>query len=562
MKVKLLLIVVCLLATSLLKSQNLEWVKTFGGNESDYGISMYVDDEGNVYTTGSYSGTVDFDPGEGVTNLTAVDLIDVFVQKLDASGNLLWAKSFGGTFAEQGLGISVDGDGNVYTTGHFNGTADFDPSEEIFEITSSGSNDIFVQKLDANGNFVWANAYGNPFPIFVLAICSDADGNVFTTGRFQGIVDFDPSEGKMEIESNGSWDTFVQKLDTDGNFVWAKTFGGSTFEIGYSIAADADGNVYTTGVFDNTTDLDPSEEVSSFTSIGLYDSYIQKLDEDGNFIWAKTFGGISSDVATYIQLDANGNIIIAGRYDGTADFDPTDGIFNLTAVGSVDAFVMKLDSDGEFVWANSIGGGSFDQSTAVNVDNNGHVYTTGTFNETVDFDPSDGTSNLTSKGGEDVFVQKLDAGGNFVWVIAFGGETADNSRAIGLDDSDNVYTSGYFDGTTDFDPSEATLEVTSNGLTDVFIQKIRQSTTGIIEVANGVSVTAYPNPSEGIVHITFEKPLDNIEIIMTDLLGNEVFSKKYDRVANEDLQINGASGTYYLKVITPESQSVVKIVKK
>ncbi|MEI8024114.1 MAG: SBBP repeat-containing protein, partial [Actinomycetota bacterium] len=134
-------------------------VSVFGGTGIDSGGSVAVDSSGNIYTTGSFEGTVDFDPGVGTANLTAVAFSDVFVSKLDASGNYVWAKSFGGTDYDSGGSVAVDSSGNVYTTGSFRSTADFDPSVGIANLTSAGFLEVFVSKLDASGNYVWAKSF-------------------------------------------------------------------------------------------------------------------------------------------------------------------------------------------------------------------------------------------------------------------------------------------------------------------------------------------------------------------------------------------------------------------
>ncbi len=152
-------------------AQNVEWGKTFGGNLGgnflNYGRSIAVDDDGNIYTTGSFEGTGDFDPGPGVYNLTSNSEYDVFISKLDRNGNFLWAKCFGGMssnvsapISDIGYGIVTDKDGNVYVCGAFENTVDFDPGSGVYNISSSGGEDIFILKLDASGNFIWVKTLG------------------------------------------------------------------------------------------------------------------------------------------------------------------------------------------------------------------------------------------------------------------------------------------------------------------------------------------------------------------------------------------------------------------
>ena len=257
---------------------NLAWAKSMGGASTDEGVSIAVDASGNVYTTGYFNGTVDFDPNAGTFNLTSAGGVDIFVSKLDATGNLVWAKNMGGVSTEIGYSIAVDASGNVYTTGYFVGTADFNPNAGTFNLTSAGSQDIFVSKLDATVNLVWAKSMGGGANDDVgISIAVDASGNVYTTGFFNGTVDFDPNAGTFNLTSAGSQDIFVFKLDATGNLVWAKNMGGASNDIGQSIAVDASGNVYTTGYFAGTADFDPNAGTFNFTSAGGQDIFVSKL---------------------------------------------------------------------------------------------------------------------------------------------------------------------------------------------------------------------------------------------------------------------------------------------
>ena len=407
-------------------------VSVFGGTSGDVGYSIEVDSSGNVYTTGYFNGTVDFDPGAGTSNLTSAGGADAFVSKLDSSGNFVWAKGFGGTSGDYGNSIAVDSSGNVYTTGYFPGTVDFDPGAGTSNLTSAGGADAFVSKLDSSGNFVWAKSFGGALNDVGYSIAVDSSGNVYTTGYLQGTGDFDPGAGTSNLTSAGDADAFVSKLDSSGNFVWAKSFGGTSGDYPNSIAVDSSGNVYTTGSIAGTVDFDPGAGTFNLTSAGGADAFVSKLDSSGNFVWAKRFGGTLSDYGQSIEVDSSGNVYTTGYFNGTVDFDPGAGTSNLTSAGTNDVFVSKLDSSGNFVWAKGFGGTSGDVSTSIAVDSSGNVYTTGYFNGTVDFDPGAGTSNLTSAGGADVFVLKLTSSGEVLTVAApaFTLSASSESRAV------------------------------------------------------------------------------------------------------------------------------------
>ena len=320
-----------------------------------------------------------------------------------ADGDFVWAKRMGGTGADEGRGIALDSAGNVYTTGRFEGTVDFDPGAGTFTLTSAGDNDIFVSKLDSEGNFLWAKAMGGTSGDEGRGIALDSAGNVYTTGRFEGTADFDPGTGTFNLTSAGGLDIFVSKLDSEGNFAWAKAMGGTHYDLGYGIAVDSVDNVYIVGAFGGTADFDPGAGTFNLTSADWNDIFVSKLDSAGNFVWAKGMGGTHDDYGFGIAVDSASNVYTTGRFSDTVDFDPGAGTFNLTSAGGDDIFVSKLDSAGDFVWAKGMGGTGY----GIAVDSAGNVYTTGSFISTADFDPEACAFNLTSAGIGDIFVSKL-----------------------------------------------------------------------------------------------------------------------------------------------------------
>ncbi|MEP7230897.1 MAG: SBBP repeat-containing protein [Ginsengibacter sp.] len=408
------------------------------------------------------------------------------------SQNFVWAKQMGGTDYDHSRSMAVDAAGNVYTTGEFRGTADFDPGAGIFNLSSPAHYDIFVSKSDASGNFIWAVQMGGSTDDMAYSIAVDGGGNVYTTGIFSGTADFDPGAGIFTMTSGGAYAIFVSKLDAAGNFVWAKKLGGtSNYDQARSIAADASGNVYIAGDFYGTTDFDPGPAIFNLTSgYDLSpDVFISKLDASGNFVWANQLGGISNDDAYAVTVDASGNVYTTGNFYGTADFDPGPGIFNMTPIDDAnyknyDIFISKLDASGNFVWAKQLGGPHVTGSSlndfgySIAVDAGGNVYTTGYFPGTADFDPDTGVYNLTSAGATDIFVSKLDPSGNFLWAKQMGGTLVDEAYAITTDASGNVYTTGYFFGTADFDPGSGTYVLSSAGGTAdavIFVSKLDAS---------------------------------------------------------------------------------------
>ncbi|MEA3446492.1 MAG: SBBP repeat-containing protein [Bacteroidota bacterium] len=464
------------IATNLLAQPQLEWAANFGGPDWDFGKSVALDSDNNVYTTGRFGGTVDFDPNAGHFYLISNGNDDIFVSKLDSSGNFIWAKSVGASnWNDGGYSVTIDTAGNVLVAGWFGGTVDFDPGPGICNLTSFGGNDIFVFKLTTDGNFIWAKNMGGNNNDHARSIAVDNSGNVYTTGKFEGIGDFNPdSLTTNSLTSNGGFDIFISKLNASGDFVWAKSIGGSSYDYGVSISLDTSGNIYTTGYFKDNVDFNPDSVVEcNLASNGMKNVFISKLDASGNFVWAKNWGGIDDDWGYSLKIDFAGNVISTGWYGGTVDFDPGTGVFNLTSSGNMDIYVSKLDASGNFIWAKSMGGNNNDHSYALALDAAGNIYTTGSFEGTADFDPGIGTSTYTSNGLHDIFISKLDASGNFIWATSMGGINFDYGYSITIDESENIYTAGYFYGTTAFDPAACT-SVTSAGGFDVFILKHNQ----------------------------------------------------------------------------------------
>jgi hypothetical protein len=460
---------VCAAKVGLLKG----WAKTWGSDDVDWGYSVALDSSGNVYVTGMFAGAVDFDPGPGVDNHISNEYGDAFLSKFDSSGNFQWARTWGGIYADWGEGVAVDGSGNVYVTGYFTGTADFDPGPGVDNHTSNGSYEVFLSKFDSSGNFLWAKTWGGADWEEGYGVVVDGPGSVYVTGYFFYTVDFDPGSGLDNHTSNGYHDVFLSKFDSSGNFLWAKTWGGSDDDLGFCVAVDGSGNACVTGCFQGTIDFDPDATgVDNHTSNGDYDAFLSKFDSLGNFQWAKTWGGIGWDAGYGVAVDGTGNACVTGWFKGAVDFDPGPGVDNHTSNGDYDIFLSKFDSSGNFQSAGTWGGSSFDIGYGVAVDGTGNTYVTGVFSATVDFDPAAaGIDNHISNGYIDVFLSKFDSSGNFKWAKTWGGIYYDYGLDVAMEGSGNAYVTGFFSDTVDFNPGSAMDNHVSSGYDDVFLTK-------------------------------------------------------------------------------------------
>jgi hypothetical protein len=497
----------------------LEWANAAGGPSSDIGFDIETDAAGNVYTGGRFFGTADLDPGPGVSNVTAVGLWDNCLQKLDANGNFLWGVSSGGSDNDEIHAIAVDAAGNVYSTGLFRNTVDFDPGPGVFNITGNG---FFIQKLDPNGNFLWAKGFSTGTSGDARGINIDASGNVYVAGHFKVNTDFDPGPGSFVVPVVGNINSFILKLDAAGDFVWVRTMGGTNQNLIHGMDMDNSGNIYVAGGFDGTVDFDPGTGVDNHTTTGILNGFVMKLDAFGDHVWARSFVGANFNITYGVTADNSGNVYSAGWYQATTDFDPGPGVHNLTPLSFRNAYVHKLDASGNFQWVAPIENTTdIVEANAVELDAAGNVYCAGTFKGTADFDPGAGTNNLTSGITQDGFVQKLTPAGTLDWVAHHGGAGYVIGRGIWLDAADNIYTTGQLYGIADFDPEASVVNVSNpGGQDDMYVCKMTPPTGCSANYTIGDVTPTCSNP-------TFCVPVEATTPISSGLFGID-FELNYD----------------------------------
>ena len=341
-------------------------------------------------------------------------------------------------------------------------------------VTSAGDYDVFVTKLNSAGAHQWTTTFGSTGTDISYGVAVDGSGNVHIAGIFTGTVDF----GAGNVTSAGVGDVFVTKLNAAGAHQWTTTFGGTSQDISYGVAVDGSGNVHITGIFNGTVNFG----AGNVTSAGGNDGFVTKLNAAGAHQWTTTFGGTSHDTSWGVAVDGSGNVHIAGRFFGTVNF----GAGNVTSAGSYDVFVTKLDSSGAHQWTTTLGGTGNDRAYGVAVDGSGNVYTAGDFTGTVDF----GAGNVTSAGSDDVFVTKLNSSGVHQWTTTFGGTGVDDSYSVAVDGDSNVYASGSFTGTVDFGAGN----VTSAGSSDVFVVKLNSAGQAVVAPGGGGTPPPPPPP--------------------------------------------------------------------
>jgi hypothetical protein len=457
------------------KAQIFQWAKSLGGTGTDEGMAIATDAAGNVYSTGSFSGTMNFTVGSSPSGFTSTGPSDLYIFKHNPAGNCVWAEHFGGPLAEKGTAIAVDAAGNIYITGIFTGTLNYGGVSST-TIASAGMNDMFVAKFYPSGLMDWIGRMGGTMEDAIRSIDIDAGGDIYVAGDFQGTADLHPGLPQYLYSSwNGSRDCFVMRIAAD------MSGGGPSFpcispqdDYGYSVDVGASNVAYFTG--------------SNATS-GTGNISIAKINTSlmGPPSWT-TVINTSGGSGTSVIVDPTGNYAYAaGYFQGAGDFNFSAGTSSLTSNGNKDIFILKIAvATNSFVWAKNIGGTDDDVINAMRCDASGNIYTTGYFSNAVDFDPGNGTFFLaTPTGARDAFISKLNVAGNFIWAGQLGGSTQDYGNSIAVDASNNVHSTGHFTGTGDFDPGAGSFVMTTTAAGNIYLHKL--SCSGGPAISGGIS---------------------------------------------------------------------------
>ena len=351
---------------------NFLWVKTLSGDGGENITEMKLDQSGNILVCGNFSGTVDLDPGAGVNSHTASGTSqDAFFAKYDINLNLIWGRHAGSTGDDRAMSIISDLTGNVFVTGIFSLTVDFDPGGGVANLVSAGNYDIFIARYDISGNWNWSNRIGNALVDEAIDI-ELLNGTILVAGNFNGTVDFDFSAGTSNLNSAGSSDVFFARYDIAGAFIWAKRIGGTLADALNDIVVDPSGNFWLLGRFEGTPDFDPDLGVVNLTASANDNTFFAKYTSTGAITFAKSIvTALGVESPSEIHVNASGNAYICGSYAGTGaqtDFEPHGPVISRNSnIGSYDVFIAKYDAGGSLLWIADMGGNGFDVCNAFSI---------------------------------------------------------------------------------------------------------------------------------------------------------------------------------------------------
>ena len=510
-------------------AQTWAWAKSGGSVSIEYSNATCTDANGNVYITGTFQGSsVIF--GNDTLHNNAAGNLDVFIAKFDANGNVLWARSGGGTNNDYTYGICTDANDNVFIEGYSNGSS---ITFDTITLNSSVNEFIFIVKYDSIGNVQWGKN-GRGTANYGWGICSDVAGNVYLYGNSDSY-----SNNIIFDNDTLGYGAFIVKYDGGGNVVWAKKIATGVTNNGrqQSMCSDSLGNIYVTGTYQNLAIFGNDTLLTSF-----FDVFIAKYNSSGNFLWVKSPSGQA--VGNAISADVNGNIYLTGYFGNSVVF----GNDTLAALpfSNFTIFMAKYDTNGNSLWGRSPGGTSSDMGLSICTDSSGNVFVTGYF--TSPYLNFGGIPVINNNiGNSDIFIAKYDANGNahFAQSIGAGSEYG---MGVCADRNNNVYLTGYFGS---YSINFGSNIVTNNGSYDIFLAKLANNivtTIAEVEVVAGVSV--YPNPFTTATTITLQGTSHNPSLFIYNLLGQEAGA--YCIGTNKQITFhrnNLPAGMYFYKLI-------------
>jgi len=518
------------------------WVKQFGGPELDLNRDIAMDYLGNIYTTGFFRNTANF----GDIILTAPGSSAPFVVKTDPSGQVLWAKQFGGTGLDVGHGITTDTNGNVYTTGIFTSTVSFGS----ITLSTSTEPSTFVVKQDTDGNVLWASKFADineQENVYSKAIAIDIQNNIYTAGYFHSTADF----GGIVLtkEHDTSFNAFLVKQDENGNVLWAKKIGETASVDIYKLATDSSGNIYITGKFNGTVNFDGVPNISSIYGKG----FVLKLDSFGNTIWVKYFGDENHIASSgfEIYIDNTNNVYVTGNFEGIFSMD------TITISGqNTNMFVLKMDNNDNALWIRSFELTSASVSlSSVVTDDFGNVYVAGTFSGSIYFEEL--STSLTAYVN-DAIMLKMDSSGLVKWADKTSSYYNNSASGIVVGSAGELYVVGSFNGGMNFFNTFLSSYENSR---DIFLAKFVLEDMSIDQ--NKISeLKIYPNPINDFLTIDISDKDVILSAEIVNLLGQKI--KIFDNINNtQNLDLSDlSSGIYFLNLINQNQEKQIIKIKK
>lgn len=514
---KILVIAGFALSINISHAQNIpviEWQKSFGGSGTDYAYSVRQTSDGGYIVAGD-SESVDGD----VTGNQGFS--DGLIVKLNASGTVEWKKTIGSSTYDFVNSILQDANGDYVTVG--------------YSYSTEGGRDYWVVKLDPSGNIIWEKLFGGSSVDTGNSISLSSDGGYIIAGYTNS------NDGDV-TGNHGVSDFWIVKLDTSGDLVWQKTFGGSDSDVAFSVKATTDGGCIAAG-YAMSNDGDVTGHHGTYPGGTPFDYWVVKVDASGNLQWQKALGGSGQDIATSVQQTSEGGYVVTGYSWSGNDGDLT---FNN---GNSDYWVVKLNPTGNIEWQKSLGGALEDHAYSVWQTTDGEYIVAG---ETYSPDSGDVTGN---HGSLDAWIVKLDTSGNLIWQKTYGGTNADSVNSI-QQTTDGGFVFAAISDSLDGDATGSG----NHGGYDYWVVKLSPEEPLAVQDLESVNIQVYPNPVINTLNIQSKEKIQEVEIYGLD--GKMLKSIHINSSKAEIDMSTFPSGTYIIQTKNQEKTKSIKVIKK
>lgn len=436
-----------------------QWAKRFGGTGNDYATGIKTDNSSNVVVTGYFSSST---MAVGSTTLATTGSNDCFITKLSSLGTVSWAVKFGGTSSDISNAVSIDGSGNIFTTGAFNSATVAIGTTTLTNAGTTSYQDLFVCSYSPAGAPLWAGSIGSNLNEIAYGIAADASGNIYVPLAYTSPTLAVGTSTYTNGSYSGSQDYIIAKLNGAGTALWSSSSSSNAStvwgEIPYAAAANSAGDV----VFGGGTGSGFTVGTVTMNSTGGDDAFFVRYSAAGTPNWGKNIGTVQGTNGTSVWADASGNVYVCGSYNTSTMIV---GASTLRNSGLSDAFLGKYDVNGNPLWMLDIGNSGNDYANAVAEDGSGNVFVAGYFASSA---LAIGSTTLTNAGSNDSYLAKYNAAGVPVWGMRIGGTGSDVLQSIFTDASGNVFITGYFSGTM----AVGSVSLTSAGGSDIFVAEV------------------------------------------------------------------------------------------
>lgn len=460
---------------------DLQWVHNFSSSQDIELTSMSLSAIGEVFIAGTFHGTVDFDPGAGEALLSSGPSDTSFIAKYDPAGNFVWAYRLVGSGDVRINDIVVDPMSQIGVVGSFEGSADLDPGEGVFQATSKGGHDIFLLRLLPDGNLQWGWTAGDGDDDMGFAITTDSRSALYITGKFEGRIFWQGGNSPVyEWRSIGGSDIFAARFNNAGTLFWVRTWGGKEDDTGTDLGLDGGDNVFVVGTFAGEADLDPLWTSTEVRSLGRDDVFVSVMTQFGESRWSTHMGSTGSESNPQVVVEPDGTFYVAAQFERTVNFFNTQGnvVTTVDSRGQQDIFLTRFGPPPArtLFWAYGIGGEQAETLAGIDLDGFGNLYVMGTFAGIADFAPGAATNEVASSGGVDIFLGKYSGNGELRRVQPMLNPQDDRARALAITNGNNVIIGGEFSGNIDLGSGLTVNSGQPDGVYNLFIAHYARDT--------------------------------------------------------------------------------------